>query len=387
MSARAPLDVLVIGGGVAGLATLEHLSRRGGIRAALVERHRVGHDGGGSHGHSRITRSTYVAADYVRLAAHAHSEEWPRLEHDAGARLLHPAPGCFFGPPGPTLTAYRDAVLALPGAVEELSPAEGRVRFPAFAFPDTEVVLADRTAALVAADDTLNALARLATQRGAAIREQTEVLEITPRDDAIEVRTTRESFVAQRVVIASGAWTSRLLPGVTPTRRIRPVHQTVAYFALDAPATAHRIPAFPVWAYLEEGHLAFYGLPEHGRPGIKAACHIVTHDDDPDAPPSEQRRQEAIAGVRTFLDEQLAIPVTGLLHAESCLYACTPDEDFVIDTLPGDSRVVVLSGLSGHGFKFAPLLGRLAGELVLDGQTTVPAFERSRARFRLVADD
>ena len=91
-------DALVIGGGIVGRCALYHLQRLGLSRVGLVERFGFDHRRGSSHSHSRITRSAYVHADYVRLMQVAHSQEWPRLEADAGERLILPADGCFFGP-------------------------------------------------------------------------------------------------------------------------------------------------------------------------------------------------------------------------------------------------------------------------------------------------
>ena len=107
--------------------------------------------GAGSHGDSRITRSAYVNADYVRLMQIAHGESWPQLERDAGVQLIYPTPGCFFGPPGGKYTSYARAVTEVGVDVEALTPEEGRKRFPVFRFEDAAGVLHDRTAGLVAA--------------------------------------------------------------------------------------------------------------------------------------------------------------------------------------------------------------------------------------------
>ncbi|OGL59595.1 MAG: hypothetical protein A3I72_03640 [Candidatus Tectomicrobia bacterium RIFCSPLOWO2_02_FULL_70_19] len=90
-------DVLVIGRGLNGPASLYHLLR-------------PGHDRRSSHGQARITRSTYVSPLYVRLMQVLHAEEWPRLERDAGERLVHPSLGCFFGLPGKMIRTYAAAV-------------------------------------------------------------------------------------------------------------------------------------------------------------------------------------------------------------------------------------------------------------------------------------
>ncbi|TMA24645.1 MAG: FAD-dependent oxidoreductase [Deltaproteobacteria bacterium] len=130
----AAFGALVVGGGVSGLATAWQLARRGVPRVGLVERFRLHHDRGSSHGTSRITRSTYSDERYVRLVRVAHAEEWPRLERESGATLIHRCDGIFFGPPEGDIERWADAVAAAgaPG-VERLTPAEARARFPAFA--------------------------------------------------------------------------------------------------------------------------------------------------------------------------------------------------------------------------------------------------------------
>src|SRR5262249_32813432 len=141
---------LVVGGGVTGLATAWQLARRGVPRVALVERFRLHHDRGSSHGSGRITRSTYSDARYVRLGRVAHEQEWPRLEAESGVKLIHRCDGIFFGPPAGEIEHWAAAVAAADArGVERLEPAEARRRFPAFAFPDAKFVLHDRTGGVV----------------------------------------------------------------------------------------------------------------------------------------------------------------------------------------------------------------------------------------------
>ncbi|HEV2104906.1 MAG TPA: N-methyl-L-tryptophan oxidase [Candidatus Eisenbacteria bacterium] len=379
----AAFGALVVGGGVVGLATAWQLARLGCERVGLVERFRPGHDRGSSHGHSRITRSSYADPLYVRLAGIAHREEWPRLERDAGVRLIHRCDGLFFGPPEGPFAANAAAVAAVGVDVERLSPAEARRRFPHFRFAGAEGVLHDRTGGVIAAAETVAALARRCSVEGVHVLDDTQVLAIEPAAGPVALATTRGRLLAERVVVAAGAWAAALVPALAPRLTVK--RQSVGYFALEAPPEAMRPGAFPVWAWLGPGPNGLrYGLPEFGRPGIKAAVHTLAGPpDDPDARPGPDER--ALAAIAGFLEAQLTVRVRERLRAETCLYTSTPSEDFVLDTLPGNPRVVVGSACSGHGFKFGPLTGRLLAELALSGRTSVPEFEAHRARFALAA--
>jgi len=380
MPPEPAFGALVVGAGVHGLATAWQLAQRGVPRVALVERFRLHHDRGSSHGAARITRSTYSDARYVRLVRVAHAEDWPRLERDGGQRLIHRCDGVFWGPPDSELDAWAAAVAAA-GAdgVVRLTPAEARRRFPVFGFPDAHAVLHDTTGGVVAAADTLRVLDRLCRIEGVHVLEETRVLGIEPSADPIAVDTDRGQLLAERVVVTAGAWVATLVPAVAA--RVSVARQHVGYFRLELPEARMAPPAFPVWVHLgAPGEGSHYGLPAFGRPGVKAALHGVSPEgDDPDAHGAPDAR--AIERTREFLTAQLTVPVAETLHAETCLYTNTPDEHFILGALPEHPRLVVGSACSGHGFKFGPLVGRLLASLVMEGHTGVPEFEEARATF------
>jgi sarcosine oxidase len=382
MTPPPAFGALVVGAGIHGLATAWQLARRGVPRVALVERFRLHHDRGSSHGAARITRTTYSDERYVRLVRVAHEEEWPRLERDAGRALIHRCDGVFFGPPEGDLERWAAAVAAAraPG-VERLEPAEARRRFPAFAFPDSRFVLHDRTGGVVAAAETLRALDLRCRVEGVHVLEETRVLAFDPAADPVRVDTDRGTLLAERVVITAGAWAGALVPALGSRTSV--ARQHVGYFRLALPAAGMAPASFPVWVHLGAPAAgAHYGLPAFGEAGVKAAHHRVAQgSDDPDERPRPDAG--AIERVRRFLAEQLAIPVVETLRSETCLYTNTPDEHFVLSPLPGHARVVVGSACSGHGFKFGPLVGRILAELALEGRTGVPEFEAARELFAL----
>ena len=367
---------VVIGGGVVGMAAAWHLQRLGCRPVAVVERFQVAHSGGSSHGNVRMTRSTYASPAYTALMRHVHAEEWPRLEQAAGATLLHPGAIVFFGPDRVTLSGYAAAVRAAGADVERLPPAEARRRFPGLRFSDDAEILHDRTGGAVAAGETVRALHRLVVRGGGEVLEQTRVLDLDRGEPLIRVVSERGVLFAERVVIATGPWLRELVPFLGPAAIVVP--QTVVYVRLGVPASS-----LPGWVHFgdAEGGIA-YGLPELGRDVLKTGLHVTRGPgEDPDRPtPPPRGEPEAL---RARVARILTVPVRELLGVERCLYTMTPDEGFVIDRWPGDPRVAFASACSGHGFKFAPLTGRILAELVVNGRAELPGGADTAALFAL----
>ena len=375
-------EALVIGGGINGLSAVYHFHRLGCKRIGLIERFRIGHDRGSSHGTSRITRSAYPDPGYVRLLKVVQGEEWPRLERDADRTLIHPSPGCFYGPPNGSFEEYARAVSQVDVAVEYLEVDEARRRFPMFRFENVEGVLHDRTSGLIAAGETISALQGLCHQYGTEVHEETQVLSVDPASDPIRVETNRGSFDAERLVITAGAWTSRLVPFLK--QRTRVARQTVGYFKLAGEPEDYRLGRFPVWADLGYGrNTMYYGLPEFGREGIKVARHVIKEcDDDPDEVGDKVDTIE-IDRLRGFLEDTFVPPVERFVDSELCLYTNTETEDFFIDLHPENQRISIGAGFSGHGFKFGPLTGRVLAEMALKGKSSIPEFEEMRSVFAI----
>ncbi|MCE9637491.1 MAG: FAD-dependent oxidoreductase [Planctomycetes bacterium] len=365
--------VVVVGAGIHGLCAAWNLVRLGARDVVLVERFRIGHDRGSSHGTSRITRTSYASAAYARLVVAAQREDWPRLERDAGLRLVHPTPGLFFGPSGGQIDAYERAVAAAGCPVDRIDVLDARRAFPQFAFPDDPTVLVDRSAGVIAASETIAALARLVRAAGVDVREDTEVLSVRDVGSRAQVETSRGTIDADCAIVTAGAWVRTLVP--TLAARLSVARQTACYFATNGAPDVFRAPRFPVWVWLgRDEHDHFYGVPEFGRPGIKAARHRTSAgSDDPDAPVSEPSAVET-GEVLAFLCRELSAPPRGLIAAERCLYTNEPSQDFVVGPLPGAPRVIVGAACSGHAFKFGPLVGRVLAETALHGRTSCDEF-------------
>lgn len=371
---RRRVDVAVIGGGVQGLASAWRLAEAGAGRVLVLEQGPLGHARGGSGGPTRIFRVTYADRRYGDLAR-ATRAAWPELEAAAGEPLLAPTPCTLFGPPDGLMEVYRREILGAPD-VGRIDPASAAGRFPTLRFDAGDTILEERGAAVIAADRTVRALARLGRARGVELLERTRVDSLEAGDDGLLLATSVGPVLAARVVVASGAWSARLIPALA--RRLVCVRQTVAY--LRRSDTRH---PNPIWIRLgERANEVHYGLPTDRPDVFKIARHVtVGSGDDPDATPSapdaaavDDLRRHAARCVSGASDE--------LVDWDTCLYTMTADEHFVVGSSPSDERIVVATGFSGHGFKFAPVIGRAVAELVERGRLASAEFEALAASWR-----
>ena len=353
-------DVIVVGGGVMGSAAAWWLARRG-REVVLLEQFGQGHTRGSSHGRSRIFRLAYPEPDYVRLAQAA-LPLWHELEDDAGQVLLQTTGGLDHG----DATVIGDVASALTtcGAASEwLSPEAARERWPMFRFDGPVCYQPDAGRCL--ADDTVRALQVRAAHHGATLRfdEASDTVEI---GDGVVVTTPVDRYQAPVAVIAVGAWVARLLGAAMALPPLAITQEQPFHFEASTPS-----PPWPPWpSFIHYHRPVMYGLETPGE-GIKVAEHHTgARLDDPDRrtftvdPAGRQR----VAGyVAQWIPGLVPRPVT----ETTCLYTTTPTEDFVIDR---HGPLVLAAGFSGHGFKFAPLVGRYLADLAMSGEGPGPRF-------------
>ncbi|MCA9728262.1 MAG: FAD-dependent oxidoreductase [Candidatus Eisenbacteria bacterium] len=372
-------DYVIVGGGLYGLSVAYALAQLApGVRICLLDQFPDGHENGSSHGITRVTRTTYDSPPFVELARRAHRIDWPELERAAGEPLIVQTGGLFSGEPGGGWDDFERTMAGHP-EVERLPRAELRSRFPLFR-DRGESPLFDSTAGVIRARRTLDVL-RLLCDRHEIDRFAPErVLSIDPGGASLRVRTERRTLVTGRIVIATGAWTTKLLPELG--ERLRVVRQTVLFLALEGPPGEAEVPAFPVWVHVgRDPREFFYGIgalsPDRG---IKIARHdTVGEGVDPDL--SDEPDPAEVEAVLDFAAAHFARPVSRIERVDRCLYTMTEDEYFLVGPHPGESRITLATGFSGHGFKFAPLIGRVAAEIAWSGETSVPEFRRHAARF------
>lgn len=368
------MRVAVVGMGGTGSAAARFLAQAGHTVVAF-EQFQVGHSQGSSHGESRVIRYTYPDEVYTRMMAEAYPL-WQELQEEAGETLLVRTGGVFFGDKAsPVLTQARAALDLHEIPNEMLTAVEAERRFPVLRLAEGEAALFQPDMGYLRATACVLANARLARQHGAEIREGMRVRQITQAGAQVVVTTeggAEEAF--DRILVTAGPWMGKIFSALRLPLRV--TRQQIVYLKPEPGAEADFAPErLPVWV---DADTYRYGFPSDGQiPGVKLAWHAPGEDADPDGP-----RRPPDADTSAHLADYAAARFRGLsravTHAETCLYTNTPDEDFIVDTLPAMPHVWLISGCSGHGFKFTVLLGKLAAEAA-----TLGAVPHYLARFAL----
>jgi sarcosine oxidase len=372
-------DVVVVGLGAMGSAALHHVARRG-KRVLGVERYAPGHDRGSSHGATRIIRLGYFEhPSYVPLLRRAY-KLWRELEESTGRALLHVTGIAEIGPPNSALIKGTLACAQVHGLRHTvLAAPELMRRFPAFKVPPDYAAVLQPDGGILEAEACIAAQLALATEGGAEIHSGESIRAVEPRADHVRVVSDRGSIDAGVAIIAAGPWARSLLPGLAaPLRVTREVMgwfepTDARFFSLD------HMPVFIV----ESRHGMHYGIPPRGsiHAGIKIAKHHHRGETvDPDGyDRTVSAEDEAL--IRAALADHLPAANGRLLAAKTCLYTMTPDGHFLIDRLPGAPNIIVASPCSGHGFKFAPVIGEILADLAIRGATAHDIARFSLGRF------
>jgi sarcosine oxidase len=373
------IDVVIVGLGVMGSAAAFTLARRG-QRVVGIERFEIGHDRGSSHGATRIIRLGYFEhPSYVPLLRRAY-ELWRGLDAETGESLLHLTGIVEIGAPEGVVVSGTLSAARTHDLPHEILDADAAMRkFPAFRLPPDYLAVTQPDGGFLLAEPAIQAFAALATEAGAELRTGETVRAIEPGVDSVKVITERHTIEAGAAIVTAGPWLKTLLPSLgVPLRATR---QVLGWFEpLDPRLFASG--TFPVFL-LESRHGIHYGFPPSSFPAhlgstVKIARHY--HADQTVDPDSYDRTlsSDDEGLIRSALAEHLPAANGRLVAAKTCLYTMTPDSDFIIDHLPGAPHIVIASPCSGHGFKFAPVIGEILADLAATGATA-----HDIARFRL----
>ena len=368
-------DVIVAGLGAMGSAVTLELARRG-LTVAGFDRYSPPHTLGSSHGGSRIIREAYFEHPlYVPLVQRAY-ESWSALEQQCGETLYLRTGGLMIGAPGCDLVEGSLASARLHGLAHEvLEAASIRERYPALHARDDMVGVFEPRAGILFPERCIAAQMALAASAGAALHRDEPIVRWEPEGEGVRVFTAHRELQAKTLVVATGAWLEQLVDA--PSMPLAIERQVLYWFKPRSNAAAFLPERCPIHLWQFERGEFFYGFPELGQ-GIKLARHhhgATTTADTIDRVVGDDEVDDIRMLARRFVPD-----AEGELQSSAvCMYTNTPDEHFRIDWLDGRQRVLVVSACSGHGFKFAPVIGEIAADLATNRES---AFDRSLFRLR-----
>lgn len=364
-----------------GVSAALALARRGRLVLAF-DKESVPNTRSEHFGAARMFRTSYYEDPaYVPLLKRSR-ERWLELNLACGKTLYHETGGLYLGPARGGEVVDRSAEAARTHDIPHtlLSAPQIADRFPQFRPPagfGDWIGLFEPAAGVIRPELAVASIAGLARDAGATLGTHEEVVEILPSDTEVEVVTDRAKYHAKTLIVTAGAWVQKVLtasglpaPTITVSRQamgwFKP-DPTDDAFRLGTPGTAHHPPC---WAFEDEPGSLLYGFPVlPGEDAFRVARHRRGATIDPDmidrtVTPADLADFEP--AIRSLLPR-----VGQLAKSAIAFYSNSDDSHFIIDRLPGHSNIVIAAGFSGHGFKFAPVVGELLADLA-ESQGPVP---------------
>lgn len=352
-------DLIVVGSGSVGAAAGWYATQAG-LNVLMTDRAHPPHSEGSHHGESRLIRHAYgEGARYVPLVLRA-QQLWDELETQCGERIMHRSGVINLGPEhSEFIRNVRQSAEVFSLPIETLTGEQVTARWPQLTVPEGYTGVFEPNSGYLKSEIAIRQLIRLAEQAGCAQLFNCEVTSIEERDGLQLVTTSEGTFRGRKLLLSAGTWIKTLVPElpITPVRKVFAWHQADGRYSEN-----NKFPAFT--AEMPDGS-QFYGFPADNN-----ALKIGRHDGGQPISAREQRKPfgtVAEDGSELFSFLRHFLPGVGVcLRGEACTYDNTADEDFIIDTLPGSPNRLIISGLSGHGFKFASVLGEIAANFAQD---------------------
>ncbi|EIW9478168.1 MULTISPECIES: N-methyl-L-tryptophan oxidase [Klebsiella] len=355
-------DLIIIGSGSVGAAA-GYYARRAGLNVLMTDAHKPPHQEGSHHGSTRLIRHAYGEGErYVPLVLRA-QQLWDEFAQSSGEAVFEKTGVINLGPASSDfLNNVAHSARQFELNVEELDAEAVMKRWPEIRIPQDYRAIFEPASGVLRSELAVETWIRLAREAGCAQLFNCPVTAIHHHTDGVTIDTADGSYSGKKLLISAGTWVTKLLPELP----IQPVRKVFAWFQADGRYSAkNNFPAFT--GELPNGD-QYYGFPAEDNE-LKIGKHnggqLISE-------PEERKPFGAVAsdGSESFNFLRNVLPgIGGCLHGASCTYDNTVDEDFIIDTLPGHDNTLLITGLSGHGFKFAPVLGEIATQFA-QGETT-----------------
>ena len=368
-------DLIVVGSGSVGAAA-GFYATQAGLKVLMIDGAHPPHQQGSHHGETRLIRHAYgEGARYVPLVLRA-QKLWDQLEQLSGERIMQRSGLINLAPVNSEfINNVIDSAQQYGLDVQILQADEVRQRWPQFAVPDDYIGVFEPQSGYLKSEVAIKSWIRLAKEAGCAQLFNCPVQSIEKDGDFEVVNTLDGSYRGRKLLLSAGTWVKALyadLP-MTPVRKVFSWHQADGRYSEN-----NKFPAFAV--EMVDG-IHYYGFPADNN-ALKVGKH---EGGQPIDRPEQRKAFGAFAedGSEVFNFMRQFLPGVGVcLHGAACTYDNSPDEDFIIDTLPGHPDRLVITGLSGHGFKFASVLGEIAAQFAAGKESEFDLAPFALSRFQ-----
>jgi len=357
-------DAIVIGCGAMGASASYNLARRG-LRVLTLERFVLNHELGSSHGKTRIIRLAYYEDPrYVPLLRRAF-DSWRELESKSGKTLLELTGGLMIGKPeGELVTGVLRSAKAHGIPHRVLTSSEVEDEYEAFTLGEDLCAVHEESAGILFPEESIGAFVNGAKEAGCEIRFGEKMNRWNASPTGIEVESSNGKYLTDRLILCAGAWNSVFLGKLLPLQ----CERQVPFWFSSHGQKCFTPQAMSVFIFEEEPGHFYYGISDVGH-GVKVAR---THGGEIGEPDNIRREvtEVDLTPVRDFVSRRLPGLDGTPIASTTCLYTNTPDLNFAVGLHPDDPRVTVISACSGHGFKFASVLGEVAADFATEGKTS-----------------
>lgn len=358
---REIYDVIVVGAGIEGSATAYYLAKQGQA-TLLLEQFPLPHSRGSSHGQSRITRKAYGKDDFYTQMMKEAYKLVDELQTECGEQLFKNCGCLIIGPKGESfLEANRSAMVRHQVSHETFGVDTVNKLYPGLSYPSNYEFVLDKSGGMLMADKMLKAFQSQFIRHGGVLKDGEPMLDVHP-GDTVAVKTTKGAYRCKSLVLALGPWAAKFLPRLGLKLPLKPIRVSACYWKVKLPGEFSS-SSFP--CFIQSGLQSdVYGLPAEEYPGLVKVCLHDGSSIDPD-----QRDKGNNSWVLERTTAYVAEHMPGLESVpsviETCIYTNTPDHNFVLDVHPAWKNIVIGAGFSGHGFKLAPVVGQILGQLAM----------------------
>lgn len=350
-----------------GIAAAYYLAKQN-KNVLVIDQFSIPNSYGSHHGHTRILRLGYGnGGQYVPLAVEA-LQLWRDLEEETGKKLYEKTGALSLGHPQSNFVKETiESSIMYNLEHETMNAKEMMTRWPGISTPENYVGCYDPESGFLLSEECILAYKEQALSLGVTIMENEKVNQLNVVGDEVTVETQSGTFTAAKLIVTAGAWIPELVK--TIELPIQPVRKTIGWFK----PTEDRLYSddFPCFVFDTETDGHYYGFPDFDGSGVKLGRMDKGQDIDPDTVDRTFGIYEDDEGdIRSFLENYMPKAAGKLLDGKVCIFSNTPDSDFIVDLHPDHPNIVLAGGFSGHGFKFASVIGSILSELAIDGETS-----------------